>query len=112
MLAWCWDAFLRSARVSRVGDCVLLSQTFSEGFQLSAVDELPGKIVSARRRNQHGRRVRYPDSLTQQVRAILFRAFDRLLFSPLGDFGVISAKQNVRDLPTAKLGGPRVLRSF
>src|SRR5436190_12995196 len=40
--------FPGSARVSRVGDDVSLSQTFL-------------KIVSARRRNQHARRVRYPE---------------------------------------------------
>src|SRR6266403_119739 len=37
-----------SARVSRVGEAVSGSRTFS-------------KIVSARRRNQHARRVRYPE---------------------------------------------------
>jgi hypothetical protein len=37
-----------SARVSRVGEVVSGSRTFS-------------KIVSARRRNQHARRVRYPE---------------------------------------------------
>jgi hypothetical protein len=39
---------LGSARVSRVGDGVL------------AIADFPEKIVSARRRNQHARRVRYP----------------------------------------------------
>jgi len=42
--------FPGSARVSRVGDDVSSSQTFL-------------KIVSARRRNQHARRVRYPELL-------------------------------------------------
>ena len=40
---------LGSARVSRAGDGVL------------AIADFCGKIVSARRRNQHARRVRYPD---------------------------------------------------
>jgi hypothetical protein len=39
-----------SARVSRVGDDVSSSLDFCE------------KIVSARRRNQHARRVRYPET--------------------------------------------------
>ena len=39
-----------SARVSRVGDDVSSSQTFP-------------KLVSARRRNQHARRVRYPETV-------------------------------------------------
>jgi hypothetical protein len=42
------DCNLGSTRVPRVGEAVSDSQTFS-------------KIVSARRRNQHARRVRYPE---------------------------------------------------
>src|SRR5439155_1955371 len=51
-------------------------------------------------------------SLPQQIRAILFCAFERLRFSPPCDLCMISGKQNLRDLPAAKFGWPRVLRSF
>jgi hypothetical protein len=44
---------LGSARVSRAGDGVLAIAKFSD------------KIVSARPRNQHVRRVRYPDHLCE-----------------------------------------------
>jgi hypothetical protein len=52
--------FPGSARVSRVGDDVSSSQTFL-------------KIVSARRRNQHARRVRYPELLLNSCEELVRR---------------------------------------
>src|SRR5205814_10476135 len=49
LVKYCGAIIPGSARVSRVGESVSLSRTFL-------------KIVSARRRNQHARRVRYPES--------------------------------------------------
>jgi hypothetical protein len=49
-----------SARVSRVGDDVSSSQTFL-------------KIVSARRRNPHAKRVRYPELLLNTCEAMVGR---------------------------------------
>src|SRR6267378_5385247 len=49
LVKYCGAIIPGSARISRVGESVSLSRTFL-------------KIVSARRRNQHARRVRYPES--------------------------------------------------
>jgi hypothetical protein len=49
---------LGSARVSRAGDGVLAIANFSYVFD-QASHEAPRKFVSARRRNQHARRMRY-----------------------------------------------------
>jgi hypothetical protein len=51
-------------------------------------------------------------SLPQQIRPIFVRALDRLFFSPLGDFHVISGKQNFWNFPAAEFRGSRVLRGF
>jgi hypothetical protein len=50
-----------SAGVSRAGERVLAIANFSCGFSSSLVIEFQDKIVSARRRNQHARRVRYSE---------------------------------------------------
>src|SRR6266446_10220943 len=55
---------LGSARVSRAGDGVPPSRTFLAPCQDPRSTFL-GKTVSARRRNQHARRVRYPAKLEQ-----------------------------------------------
>src|SRR5207248_6060551 len=66
---WLWRVGIQgSARVSRVGDCVL------------AIADFSGKSVSARRRNQHARRVRYPEELTMNLQQ-LFRNGIRQQFS-------------------------------
>ena len=52
-----WVAVPSGARVSRAGDVVSTLRTF-ENFCVTAQRK---KIVSARRRNQHARRVRYPE---------------------------------------------------
>src|SRR5438876_5884193 len=54
---------LGSARVSRAGDGVLAIANFLFTRKTSRRRKLSEKIVSARRRNQHARRVRYPDRL-------------------------------------------------
>src|SRR5438067_46616 len=54
--------FLGSARVSRVGERVSRSRTFLAMFETILSMEFSRKLVPARRRNQHARRVRYPDS--------------------------------------------------
>ncbi len=51
---------LGSARVSRVGDGVLAIADFPGRAKSMARCEFFRKIVSARRQNQHARRVRYP----------------------------------------------------
>jgi len=50
---------LGSARVSRAGDGVLAIANFSYVFDQPS-HEAPRKFVSARRRNQHAGRMRYP----------------------------------------------------
>ena len=50
-----------SARVSRAGERVLAIASFHCEFSSPCVNEIRGKHVSAGRRNQHARRVRYPD---------------------------------------------------
>src|SRR5262249_51407601 len=50
-----------SARVSRVGARVLAITTSFRVSRYSGLQHLGKKIVSARRRNQHTRRVRYPN---------------------------------------------------
>jgi hypothetical protein len=54
-------AGLGSARVSRAGEAVSGSRTFREAHFSRVEAMLERKIVSARRRNQHARPVRYPD---------------------------------------------------
>jgi len=49
-----------SARVSRAGERVLAVVNFSWRVSYRP-DPAKGKIISARRRNQHARRMRYPD---------------------------------------------------
>jgi len=53
-------SLLGSARVSRAGDDVLAIADFSSVFHTHYPIDLLQKFVSARRRNQHARRVRYP----------------------------------------------------
>jgi hypothetical protein len=45
----------------RAGERVLAIANFSRGFRVAAGVKLQGKLVSARRRNHHVRRVRYPE---------------------------------------------------
>jgi hypothetical protein len=52
-------ALLGSARVPRAGDGVLAIEDFRSAQSGASCDAF-GKIVSAQRRNQHARRVRYP----------------------------------------------------
>ena len=51
---------LGGARVSRAGDDVLAIADFRSVFQTHYPIYVLQKFVSARRRNQHARRVRYP----------------------------------------------------
>jgi hypothetical protein len=51
---------LGSARVSRVGERVPAIADFFGALFLVVQNEIQEKFVSARRRNQHARRVRYP----------------------------------------------------
>ena len=55
------DAGSGSARVSRVGEDVPSSRTFRNAGKSAARSITPQKTVAARHRNQHARRVRYPD---------------------------------------------------
>ncbi len=54
---------LGSARTSRAGDGASPSRTFHYAFVCFEGPFLGSKSVSARRRNQHARRVRYPELL-------------------------------------------------
>jgi hypothetical protein len=58
----CASGRLGSARVSHVGERVLAIADFPRDFQTSLASRTEPKPVSARRRNQHARRVRYPDA--------------------------------------------------
>ena len=61
------DALLGSARVSRAGDDVLAIADFSCACQARYAILAQPKIVSARRRNQHAGRMRYPNRLNMPV---------------------------------------------
>jgi hypothetical protein len=54
------DDLLGSARVTRAGDGVLAIADFPFHVPSAGTSLSTEKIVSARRRNQHARRVRYP----------------------------------------------------
>jgi len=56
------EALMGSARVSRAGDGVLAIANSSEDTKYTMRLPTLRKTVSARRRNQHARRMHYPDS--------------------------------------------------
>ena len=64
---------LGSTRVSRVGDRALAIANFSCDFVSSQSNEIQRKPVSARRRNQHARRVRYPEPTHFPFRSLATR---------------------------------------
>ena len=58
---------LGNARVSRGGDGVFAIADFLCNSSFRAADASYEKLVSARRRNQHARRVRYPEVQRERV---------------------------------------------
>ena len=48
----------------------------------------------------------------QQVRPVLARSLQRLLFPPRRDLGMIAGEQHIRNLPAAEFGRPSVVRAF
>src|SRR4051812_20658347 len=68
-----------SARVSRAADCVSRSRTFFVEFSPPRVTKFQEKIVSARRRNQHARRVRSPEI---SLRSVPWRDFTNIKVKP------------------------------
>jgi hypothetical protein len=71
--------FLGSAGVSRVGERVLAIANFLRICPSPLASEIKRKIVSARRQNQHARRVRYPDQSVAPRKIIRRRYFANLL---------------------------------
>jgi hypothetical protein len=57
----CDKSILGSACVSHAGERVLVIANFLDGWDLLDSCEVERKFVSARRRNQHAGRVRYPE---------------------------------------------------